>query len=279
MRRSTKTANVTSDQSPQADPRPPNERVVSNVDGRALQGRAEFQSMFSDLARGKRNWQLASFALLGLTLIMSTGLVTLATQSRITPYIVEVDRLGKAQAFGPAERLQLSDQRVITAQIAGFVRDIRTVLADPVAQTDLVHRAYAFVDQGAALFLGQYYAAPANDPRVLGKDLTRLVEVSSVLPIPAPSQQQTNTTWKVSWIETSIQRGAGGLPTEAAWEGYFTTRTVPPVSVDRITVNPLGLYVTSINWTQLASRSPRGTARDSIRSPAPTTSSAGVVPQ
>jgi type IV secretion system protein VirB5 len=223
--------------------------------------------MFMDLAKGKRNWQLAAFGLLGVATILATGFASLATQSRITPYVVEVDRLGRAQAFGPAEQLRQTDQRVVRAQLAGFVRDIRTVLGDPIAQADLVRHAYAFVDQSAALFLDQYYTAPANDPRLLGKELTRLVDVSGILPVPGSPPGSSTVTWKVSWTETSLPRGAGGLPSESSWEGYFTTRVVPPSRADRITTNPLGLFVTSINWTQLAERRTRAVPTDSSRAP------------
>ena len=68
----------------------------------------------------------ASFGLFGLTSVLAIGLVTLATQSRITPYVVEVDRLGRAQAIAPATRAEPTDQRVTTAQLASFIRDIRT---------------------------------------------------------------------------------------------------------------------------------------------------------
>lgn len=223
-----------------------------NTEPAYLRGRAEFDSVFSDLAKGKRNWQLIAFGAMGVSAVLAIGLTTLATQSRITPYVVEVDKLGRAQEFGPAERLNLTDQRVVTSELAGFVRDIRSVVADPAAQADIVRQAYAFVAESAAPFLNAYFSAPANDPRVLGRDVTRLAEVSGVLPVPgaAPGTQ----TWKVSWTETTLPRAGGGQPTVSAWEGYFTTRTVPPTTADRITVNPLGLYVTSINWTQLAAR-------------------------
>ena len=243
----------------------------SEIDGRVLRGRAEFHAMFSDLARGKRNWQLACFGLLGLTIALSIGLVTLATQSRITPYVVEVDRLGRAQAIGPADRIEPADQRVTVAQLAGFIRDIRTVLPDPAAQADLVRRAYAFVDQGAATFLSQYYASPENDPRVLGNELTRLVEISSILPVPTASTAQGSATWKLSWTETSFAKASGGMPIETAWEGYLTTRTVPPATVERVTLNPLGLYVTSINWTQISTRPKSVAGPDTAAVPAAST--------
>lgn len=230
--------------------------AAARSDAIYLRGRAEFDSVFGDLARGKRNWQLAAFGMLAVAGVLAVGLVRLATTSRITPYVVEVDELGRAQAFGPAERLRATDQRVIIAQLAGFVRDIRSVVADPAAEADLVRRSYGFVDQSAAAFLNTYFAATANDPRLLGRDLTRLVDITSVLPIPGSSAGMPGqrTTWKVSWTERSIPRTAGGLAATTAWEGYFTTRVVPPTTADRLTMNPLGLYVTAINWAQLAAR-------------------------
>jgi type IV secretory pathway TrbF-like protein len=76
------------------------------------------------------------------------------------------------------------DQRVVVAQLARFVRDIRTVLGDLVGEADLIKRAYAFVDQKATPFLNEYFTGRANDPRILGKDFTRLVEIASILSVP-----------------------------------------------------------------------------------------------
>ena len=232
-----------------------------------LRGRAEFESVFAALARGKRNWQLVAFGSVGVSALLAAGLITLATQSRITPYVVEVDRLGRAQSFGAAEQLRLTDRRVISSQIATFVHDLRTVVGDQAAQSDLVRRAYAFADQGAASFLNAYFADASNDPRLLGRDQTRLVEITGVLPVPgAPMAGAPNAnaeksagrssnalpaTWKVSWTETTIPRSLGGSPEVSAWEGYVTTRLAPPRDAERIALNPLGLYVTSVTWTRL----------------------------
>ena len=219
-----------------------------------VRGRAEFHTRFDDLAKGKRNWQLAAFASFGLSGVLAVGLVTMATQSRITPYVVEVDRLGRAHAFGPAERLQAPDQRLLVAQVATVVRDLRTVLPDAAAQTDLVRRAYAFADQSAASFLNAYFADPLNDPRLLGREITRLVEVTGVLPVPGGTPDRQ--TWKVTWTERAIPHASTALAGETAWEGYVTTRVAPPATTAAITANPLGLYLTAVTWTQLGVRAP-----------------------
>lgn len=247
-------------------------------------GRAEFAGAFGDLARSRRNWQLAAFGALGVAGVLSVGFVTLATQSRITPYVVEVDRLGRARAFAPAERIAAADQRIVTSAVAGWVRDIRTVVADAVAQQDMVRRAYAFVDQGAAGWLDAYFTDPARDPRVLAATLSRTVEVTSVLPLPAapgPGRPGPNApaTWKVAWLETDYPRG-GGPSTTAAWEGYLTTRQVPPTTSDRMEANPLGLFITSVNWTQVTAPRP-ATDQGATGAPAwsaPVPASASSVP-
>ena len=241
-----------------------------------LRGRAEFNALFGDLATGKRNWQLVAFAALGIAFVLAGGLVAVTTQSRITPYVVEVDRLGGAQAFGPADRLKAIDQRVIVSQLARFVRDIRTVLGDPAGQADLIKRAYAYVDQKTTPFLNEYFTSPENDPRILGKDVTRLVEITSILAVPATVSDGPQT-WKVSWIESLLPRAGGGAAAESAWEGYFTTRITPPTTLDRITANPLGLYITSINWTELAKRPPAAGQADRSDRVTPPTDASGVV--
>ena len=233
-------------------------------------GRTEFAGAFGDLARARRNWQLVAFGALGLAGVMSVGFVTLATQARITPYVVEVDRLGRARSFAPAERIAAADQRVVTSAVAGWVRDIRTVVADPVAQQDMVRRAYAFVDQGTAAWIDAYFTDPARDPRVLAGTLSRTVEVTSVLPLPGATGSAAReghaspnapTTWKVAWVETDYPRG-GGPATTAAWEGYLTTHQTPPATSDRMEDNPLGLFITSVNWTQVTARRPTANQDD-----------------
>ena len=49
-----------------------------------------------------RNWRLMAFGGLMLSAGLAAGVVWQSLQSRVTPYVVEVDRLGEARAVGPA---------------------------------------------------------------------------------------------------------------------------------------------------------------------------------
>jgi len=213
-----------------------------------LSGRREYETVYANLAKGKRNWQVVAFGITGILGIVSVGFVRLALTSRVTPYVVEVDRFGRAQAFGPVEPLKKTDTRVVIAQLAAFVRDVRSVMPSPPAEAEVLTRAYAFADQGAATFLNQYFSDIRNDPRVLGRTETRIVEVTSVLPVPK------SATWKVQWVETEYPT-AVGTPVASAWEGYFGVRVVPPATTDAIEINPLGVYVTSVTWTRVGAAS------------------------
>ncbi len=215
------------------------------ADGRILRGRREFADQYMRLARAVRNWQIIAFLSLGLLSAMTVAYIGLASSSRITPYIVEVDALGQARAFGPAEALEEADERLIVHQLSLFVRNIRTVYEDPLAQKDMIVRAYAFVDEKAQEWLNGYFSKPENDPRLLSRRLSRRIEIQSVIAVPG------SESWKVSWIEIETPKGTD-TQVRSAWEGYFTLTQVPPTSTASIEYNPLGLYITAVNWTQVA---------------------------
>ena len=213
------------------------------VTEQVLAGRREYEHVYANLAKGKRNWQIVAFALTAILGVLSVGFARLALTSRVTPYVIEVDQFGRARAFGALEPLRRTDTRVVIAELAAFVRDVRSVMPSPAGEREVLTRAYGFVDQGAASFLNTYFADSANDPRAVARRATRIAEVTSVLPVPKSS------TWKVQWVETEYPAN-GGSPARTAWEGYFGVRIVPPQTEDAIELNPLGVYVTSINWTR-----------------------------
>lgn len=212
-----------------------------------LAAREEFISTFGDLARGKRNWQLCALALLGLLALVLLAYLRLSLSSRVAPYVVEVDRLGQAVAFGPAEPLRPADARMHVFLLALLVHHLRTVSSDPDTERDLLYTAYAYLGAGARATLDAWFADPAHDPRVLGRSLTRAVEITSVLRLPGG----TGRTWKVAWRETARPRTAGPLRT-AAWEAYLSLDSRPPSTTDTLLQNPLGLYVTDLAWSEIA---------------------------
>lgn len=209
-----------------------------------IAARHEFEGVYADLARGKRNWQCLAFGLLVVLALETCGYVRLSLTARVTPYVVEVDKLGSARAFGPLEPLRRTDTRLVVSQIAEFVREVRTVVPSDVGERDVMARAYAYVDQGGAAFLNSYFTDPRNNPHVLARSITRTAEVTAVLP--------SGPGWRVQWVETEYPTD-GGPPVPQPWEAYVSIRMSPPETTEAIERNPLGVYVTSIQWTRVGS--------------------------
>jgi type IV secretory pathway TrbF-like protein len=209
-----------------------------------LAARSNFEGLFRDQAKEKHAWKIAALAELAIIAVLVLAYVQIASTSRVVPYVVEVDQLGQAVAFGPAEPLTKTDQRVTVRDLTTLIRNLRSITPDPGLQVQMIQDAYAFLDPSAASFLNAYFADPQNDPRLLGQELRRDVEVTSVLPIP------NSDSWKVQWTETE-RSYVGNLPNTRAWEAYLTVNHVPPKDAETIQANPLGLYVTGINWTRI----------------------------
>src|SRR3546814_1042884 len=103
-----------------------------------------------------RNWRLMAFCCLMLSVGLAGGMVWQSAQSRVTPYVVEVDKLGEVRAVGPAiESYQPSDAQ-IAWYLARFIADVRPTSIDPVLVRQNWLEAYDFAAGRAALFLNDY---------------------------------------------------------------------------------------------------------------------------
>jgi len=76
-----------------------------------------------------RNWRLMAFGSLLLSAGLAASSVWQSMQSRVTPYVVEVDRFGAVQAVAPAiQNYQPADQE-IAWHLARFIELVRGVSA------------------------------------------------------------------------------------------------------------------------------------------------------
>jgi len=223
--------------------------------------RREFTSAFGDLAKGKRNWQVIAFTLSTALVLEGFAMVRLASSAHAIPYVVHVDRFGSVAGAGLAEPMHDPDARLVASQLADFIRSVRMVLPSIAAsaQADVLRRAYAFAAPQTAAFLNAYFGDASRDPRLLGQRLTREIQVTGALRLPdSDATRRTGSanrsqTWRLQWIETDRPTVPGDSTRVAAWEGYVTLQIVPPRTAEVIQVNPLGLRITSITWTRVAS--------------------------
>lgn len=222
----------------------PNAKPLPNY---LVAGRREFTDQFANLARGKRNWQLTAFASLGLLAVVTVAYIALASSARVQLLVVEVDELGQVRGFEEVGSIYTAREAVTDATLRHFVRDLRTVYADPAAQRDLIVSAYAYADAPTQEWLNGYFSDPENDPRRLMRQLARRVEVKSVIRVPG-TEGTGSDSWKMTWVEVETPHGTD-TQRRSAWEAYLTVKQVPEAVRPH---NPLGLYVTAINWTQVS---------------------------
>ena len=212
------------------------------------QGRREFTGAHADLARSRRSWKYISFGLLALLALVTVSLIGFATSSRVEPYIIEKDQLGRVRYSGPIPAApDTPEDQLVRAELRLLINDLRTVSSDQQIQEPLIDRAFVHLRSDAREYLNNYFSEPGNNPNELNANIRRTVNVGSVLPVP------DSDTWKVEWTESTTPIGSGGEPSTSSWEAYVSLTQQDPQNQQEAAENPLGLYVTSIEWTQVGS--------------------------
>ena len=186
-----------------------------------------------------RNWRFMAFGSLALSMGLSAALVWQSTNGSIVPWVVQVDRLGQAQAVAPATADYQPNDPQIAFYLARFIEQVRSIPADAIIVRQNWLRAYDFTTQAGALALSDY--ARANDPFAkVGKQQVA-VEVSSVI-------RASPSSFRIAWIERRYQDGA--LASTERWSAILTVTVQPPRDADTLRKNPLGIYVNAINWSR-----------------------------
>ena len=186
-----------------------------------------------------KNWRLIAFGNLALATGLAGGLVWQAARGTVVPWIVQVDKLGEAQAVAPAVADYRPSDPEIAWHLARFIENVRAVSADPIIVRQNWLRAYDFVTDKGAIALSDY--ARANDPFAeIGKRQVA-VDVSSVI-------RASGDSFRVAWVERHYQDG--NLAATQRWTAILTIVITPPRNADRLRKNPLGIYVTAINWSK-----------------------------
>ena len=126
-----------------------------------------------------RNWRLMAFGSLALASGLAAAVVWQNARGTVTPWIVQVDRLGQAQAVGAATAGYQPTDPQIAWHLARFIEDVRSVSADPVVVRKNWLEAYDYVTSQGAQALGGY--ARADDPFAKVGKMQVAVDVSSVI--------------------------------------------------------------------------------------------------
>lgn len=186
-----------------------------------------------------RNWRLMAFGGLLLSAGLSTALVWQGARGSVTPWVVQVDRLGQAQAVAPAAAGYRPTDPQIAWHLARFIEEVRSIPADPVVVRQNWLRAYDYTTDRGSLALNDY--ARANDPFSNVGQVQVAVDVSSVI-------RASPDSFRVTWVERRYMDGA--LSSTERWSAIVTVVLQPPKSADQLRKNPLGVFVHAVNWAR-----------------------------
>jgi type IV secretion system protein VirB5 len=166
-------------------------------------------------------------------------LVWQSARGTITPWVVQVDKLGQAQAVAPATADYQPTDAQIAWHLARFVQEVRSVPADPVVLRQNWLDAYNYVTDKGALALNDY--ARTSDPFSKVSKSQVSVDVASVI-------RASDNSFRVEWIERHYVDSA--LASTERWSAILTIVLQMPTDADRLKKNPLGVYIHALNWSK-----------------------------
>ncbi|WP_374636133.1 conjugal transfer protein TrbF [Agrobacterium salinitolerans] len=186
-----------------------------------------------------RNWRFMALGSLALSAGLSAALVWQSMSGSIVPWVVQVDKLGQAQAVAAAVADYRPTDPQIAFHLARFIEQVRSIPADAIIVRQNWLRAYDLTTQAGALALNDY--ARANDPFTKVGKQQIAIEVSSVI-------RASPDSFRVAWIERRYQDGS--LASTERWSAILTVAVQIPRDPEKLRANPLGIYVNAINWSK-----------------------------
>ena len=186
-----------------------------------------------------RNWRLMAMGELAIVGGLSAALVWQSANGSIVPWVVQVDRLGQAQAVEPAVAGYRASDPEIAWHLARWIEQVRGVPADPIVLRQSWLRAYDYTTDRGAAALNDY--ARINDPFARVGQSQVSVEVSSVI-------RASGDSFRIAWVERRYEQGQQA--SVERWSAIVTLVLQPPRDAERLRKNPLGIFVHAINWSR-----------------------------
>ena len=185
------------------------------------------------------NWRLMAFGCLALAAIVMGDDLHARSRSAVTPFVVEVDRLGAVQAVAPATPDYGPSDAQVAYFLGRFITDVRGLSIDPVVVRQAWLDAYAQITNHAKPVLDEF--ARISDP--FGKIGKRAVTVDITSVVRA-----SDRSFRIAWVEHPYEEGAP-LPAER-WSAILTVVIQTPHTEERLRQNPLGIYIDAISWAR-----------------------------
>ena len=206
-----------------------------------INGKREWMERYGEFIKAKQKWQIIGIICIILAIISTMGVITLAQKSEFTPYIVEVDKLGRVNNVSMAKTDFKVQPIHIKAALASWIQDTRSVFTDPDAQRMGVEKSFSCLNKADPSYIYLSEFSKTNWQR--SAEETVAVEIIGT-PLPI-----TNKSWQIEWTET-VKSRSGELLRKEYWKGNFQIYFATPNTQKILLNNPLGIYIKTISWTK-----------------------------
>jgi len=186
-----------------------------------------------------RNWRLMAMGSLLLSSGLAGALVVQSARGVVTPWVVQIDRFGEAQAVAPADAAYRPSDPQIAWHLSRFIEEVRSIPADPVIVRRNWLRAYDYTTDEGAQALSDW--ARTNDPFAQVGRVQVAIDVSSVI-------RASPSSFRVGWTERRYVDGQ--LASTERWTAILTVVVQPPRTAEALRKNPLGVFVRALNWSK-----------------------------
>ncbi|CAG37881.1 type IV secretion system protein [Desulfotalea psychrophila] len=206
-----------------------------------LIGRQAWAEENGSIINSRNNWRSCGFialALLSFSLFIN---YYQATQAKLIPYLLEVDKAGNMYARGVAHTYTKLPRSVIEGSIISFITEWRTVSADLGLQKKYVQQTNYRSAGSATGILGEWYSE--NNPYKLAE--TNLVDIK----IQGVPLVISKNSWQIEWIETTRNHN-GVTQYTTIYQANVQIQLKAPTTEREVLKNATGVFVTSLSWTK-----------------------------
>ena len=226
-----------------AGPKKMNKDNGGGVDTPWLRAGMAYEDTFLRLAAQVANWRMFAFFSLFIAVMAVGGVIYIGSKSKFIPVLVEVDKLGRTLVVRElsGEDAITDSKRHVYREMFELIEHLRTVTTDVAANNSNLEKGFSRLTGAATGYVRtELRKAPPNE---VGATKTVQVQVKTVLRISDNTQQ-------VEWEEHSINFKGEETGVEK-WKATVVYKLAPPEAEEGIRINPIGFFVTDLNWMKV----------------------------
>lgn len=208
---------------------------------RYMRAEEAYENRVGNAVKAKFNWQRIAFISMTICLISVIGIIFMSVKATVVPCVITVNNDGIPTVIGKADiKNFIPGDKEIHYFLGQIIYKARAVPIDPILAQRNWKELYSFMDKNAGQKMMRIQAQEKPNLK-FGKE-TVDVKIDSIVPF------SEKDTYQIRWKELTFDY-EGLLLEEKKMSGLFTIRCVPPKELEKILVNPLGLYVKDFNWS------------------------------